>query len=596
MTLPTVTVQLDDASNGGTFPYDISAYVRLPDGVAMHQGREDEFGDVQPSTLSLTLENTDGRFTLGSTTGGYGAVNIDRRIRVFFSGSVPTTLKFTGYVQAWPVEWPDGSDTFALARITAVDALARLSRKTLRSVIEEEILLDAPFAYYTLGEATGATSAGESSGNGAAALGQTGSGAAVTFGSATGPGTDSLTAATFNGGKYLTTQRPTDPASAMTLECFVSTTHTGLPSNMLYLHGLAMWIDGTGHINADQPGAITIVSGGPVINDGNVHHIALTYDAAKLGTLYVDGVAAGSGTGTVLPSGASDPLCAVGTNASPFSFSHVAWYNTALSATRIAAHSTAGRTGFAGEDTVARITRLASYAGITATGSSPSNTSVPFVDFTGDSPASAIEKVAQAEGAPVYIDSTGLMQVESRNARAAVAVVLTLTNDDIDPSVEVAADMQLVENVVTASAGANGAVQVAVAASSRAVHGDYPADLTGLLVSTDDQALYAAQWRVGKYAEPFRRIPNLSLDLTTLSFAIQNVVRHIHISDRVQITGMPSQAGSSTLDLIVEGWTETLTHDSWTWEANTSNFAAASAWILDSATYSVLDSTTTLSY
>src|SRR5256885_13923001 len=80
--------------------------------------------------------------------------------------------------------------------------MARLGHgKTLASIIEVEYLLDSPDAYYTLGEDAGSLQAG----NGSAVI-QTplavtpfggGSNANITFGSATGPSTDSLTAALF---------------------------------------------------------------------------------------------------------------------------------------------------------------------------------------------------------------------------------------------------------------------------------------------------------------------------------------------------------------------------------------------------------------
>jgi hypothetical protein len=145
--LPTLLVKLDDGTGQvGTFPYDVSAFVRLPGGVSITRGRTDEFNQVQPSTLSIVFDNTTGVFTLGSGT--YG-IAIDQRIQVTetVSGAVK---RFTGYVQDWPVAWPDGSDTFAVATVTAVDRLSRLARRKLQSIEPKNVLLDAPWHYYTL--------------------------------------------------------------------------------------------------------------------------------------------------------------------------------------------------------------------------------------------------------------------------------------------------------------------------------------------------------------------------------------------------------------------------------------------------------------
>ena len=64
--LPTMLVLLDDGS--ATYPYDITAYVRLVDGFSWSRGRPDEQSSVSPGTLSITLDNTDSRFTLDDPT------------------------------------------------------------------------------------------------------------------------------------------------------------------------------------------------------------------------------------------------------------------------------------------------------------------------------------------------------------------------------------------------------------------------------------------------------------------------------------------------------------------------------------------------
>jgi hypothetical protein len=601
MVQPTIQVLLDDASNGGTFPYDITSYVRLTDQVEVTRGRGNEFDEIQPSTFKATLENLDGRFTLGSTVGSYGgALNTDRRIQYKLTANGVTTTRFTGYVQNWPAEWPDGSDQFAVAQITAVDLLARLARKTLRSIIEEEYLIDAPSAYYTLGEPAGATSANDTSGRTGPSLGLAGTGSAVVFGTATGPGTDSLTAAQFSNGMFLA-----KASGIQTIEGFFSTTTLPASSGYLwqYVVGVAslsitdVHIDATGKLHGVAQGGVDISTSGSVA-DGLTHHFAFVPSSFFTPTwsLYLDGSLVGSAVGSSLGGGGSTWVGQGFTGV----LAHLAnpLATPGLSAARVAAHATAGLTGFAGERSDQRISRLANYGGATVQALEVGvDASVPFVDITGASPLAAMNDVGKAEGGAVFIRGDGTLVMQNRQHRSLqTAPDLTMTNNEVDPASQVVGDMQLVQNVVTASAGANGAVQVAANASSRTTHGDYPVDLTGLLVGSDALALNAAQWRVTKYAEPFKRMPDLGFDLATLTAAQQASVMAVEISDRIQITGMPAQAITTTLDLLVEGWTETLGADSWTWQANTSNFATEAAWVLDSPTYSVLDSTTVLSY
>src|SRR3954471_21765572 len=107
--MPTVQVLLDNFL--GAFPYDITQYVRIVDGMAFSRGRPDEFAQASPGSLGLTLENIDGRFTLGSATYGIG---LNQKIRVKLNG----TSFWTGRVQAWPVSWPTGGQEYAVVQVT----------------------------------------------------------------------------------------------------------------------------------------------------------------------------------------------------------------------------------------------------------------------------------------------------------------------------------------------------------------------------------------------------------------------------------------------------------------------------------------------
>ena len=161
------------------------------DGIQITRGRSDEISGIEPSVCTVTLDNSDGRFTPRNAAGAYYPnVKRGRPLRVTVTHDGVDYVRFTGYVAQWPVQWPTAVDSVSYVTITAVSRTARLGRgNELRSVIEEEILADGPIAYYTLGEPAEATQAFDSSGNGLT-LAQVGSGADVIFGEATGPGTD----------------------------------------------------------------------------------------------------------------------------------------------------------------------------------------------------------------------------------------------------------------------------------------------------------------------------------------------------------------------------------------------------------------------
>lgn len=117
---------------------DISAFVRLTDGVEFSRGRSDEQGIAEPKDLTLTLNNDAGHFTFGNTASDYYPnVVPGKRIRVsVYPGPVP---RFDGIITGWPTVWDRVAER-ARCRLTAVDRLAALGRaRQLRDPILEEV-------------------------------------------------------------------------------------------------------------------------------------------------------------------------------------------------------------------------------------------------------------------------------------------------------------------------------------------------------------------------------------------------------------------------------------------------------------------------
>lgn len=85
--LPTIQLLLDNGA--GAFPYDITGRLRLKDGYALTRGRSDELSEVTAGTFGVTLNNTDGGVTLGSTIlGSPSPARLDQKIRLKLT--VPT--------------------------------------------------------------------------------------------------------------------------------------------------------------------------------------------------------------------------------------------------------------------------------------------------------------------------------------------------------------------------------------------------------------------------------------------------------------------------------------------------------------------------
>jgi hypothetical protein len=152
---------------------DVSAYVEFAEGITITGGRGDERSTADANHLTLTVDNSDGRFTFGKTSGPYGSnVKLGRPIRVTATPvDGAAQVEFLGFLDELPTEW-EGTDAYAKSVITATSRLARLGTQAkLKSIVETAILSNSPVAYYTLGEPEGSTEANDSSGNRADALG-----------------------------------------------------------------------------------------------------------------------------------------------------------------------------------------------------------------------------------------------------------------------------------------------------------------------------------------------------------------------------------------------------------------------------------------
>jgi len=613
------TTTPDDPSPAWT---DISAYVDMTGGVSITTGRADEYAVVQTGSCRVSLDNTDGRFTPGNVSSPYYPnVKIRKKLRVtYFDPAFPAVphYRFTGYVEEWPTDWPTGGDTYSTAQVTASDRFKRLGQAAkLKSIIEQEYLADSPAAYYTLGEPSGSATAGDTSRNGLGYLStmQVGTGGALTFGANTGPGTDAMPAPAFtpvdpSNGKYLSGPGANGFTTGSTVEAFFLTSAAGVWQGIVCLTNevgtfLSVLLDATGHAyvavtNGASPVTITSTA---AFNNGQTHHIAVT-QALSAGTVtvivVVDGVSVGTATYAApsLPNFSSVGVGYVAWATAMFTgtIAHVAIYTSALSVARLAAHVAAGSTGFSGERSDQRIARLAGYAGVPVAEQSLEvgmSTSIAFVDTTGAAPLQAMQDVTATEGGVLFIDGQGLLTFQSRGHRYNAAVAATITAPDTDPSLRFISNDALLVNDVTAGRAGGATVRV-VDAPSVADYGTAAVNLT-LLTTSDNEVADAANWKANANSDVNPRLPNLTVDLLT-SPGLYATVLLLGLGSRITLSGLPAQAPASSMDLFIEGWTETITSGGWVIAFNTSPAAGSAVWQLDSALYSQLDVSTRLAY
>jgi hypothetical protein len=600
---------------------DITAYVRLNDGVSMTRGRQDETSAVGAGVASFSLDNRDGRFTPGNTSGAYSP-NVKLRRPVRISLTSPTVILWTGYVDSWGESWNSGVQ--AVVRVQASDLWARLSKTTFRSLKDEEILADVPALYYPLTDVAGSTTATNASTKSYAALNQyqSGTGGTLAFGQANSFGADvEDTVAVFtrvdaNNGKFLAQVYNPLPELTATLdatfEAYVYipvTVGVSMLLAQLYNTGastLTQWsltidaasqIAWTGSHGGTARTTMFGIAAGP-LNDGAWHHVAVTYDGTTTGdvVLYCDGVAQVTSPGAA---GAItfNTLMVGATNLGSFLFNGwvagVAVYGSKLSATRIAEHASI-RNGARGDTSLARFNRAARMAlgswAVNTSSFSPSAT-MSSQPFKSQSAASIIQGVSDAEGAPSYIGADGVPKWRARVERRTPASAVSIPASAVSAGTGFSTSDQLVVNDVTYSRP-GGATYNETDTASVTAYGRL-ADSKSIYFDSDSQTQSAANFAVNTRSEPQARTGSLTLDLVAIdsTVAIASTAA-LDVGSVVNVTSVP-RGSLTTLSVFVEGVNDTITATSWQRTLNTSPLRTGGAtWVLGTPPYSTLGTST----
>lgn len=540
-------------------------------------------------------------------------VSVGSEAREFTTVQPTSFVDFLGYIDEWPLEWED-TDAYAKARISASSRLSRLgqSNAKFRSVVEEEILLDAPTAYYTMGEPTGATKANDSSNNSMPTLFQVGGGTAVTFGSATGPGTDGLTAATFAGGKHLYRGEAFSVVEpSITLAIITSTVSQNVFGFDVTTGALPYWIRcsitaaGKLQISRESSVGAWSITGATTVTDGLLHVVSLVCGSAAT-TLYVDSVSDATTGNLVTPALRSLRVgnayeIALDSTGTAFTgtIAHFALFDSTLSPARIASQWTAMGSGFAFEYPGNGITRFASYAGIPSgeVSAELGTTLLSLIDPTGKSVVEAMRIIESTESGVLFDAPDNTLTFHDRNHRYAATVGLTLDMDlqQIENGYSPRLDRSSIINDVTATTIDETTSVHVVNASSVADYGTYEETLELATVDTEAPA-QAAGWRVNVYGEPSVRVPSLEVNVAVLDSATQLAILGATVGTRMQVINHPAQAQASTADYFIEGYTKTITSTTYSISFNNSPADAFIATLmLDSATRGLLD-TNVLAY
>lgn len=583
---------------------DITAYVDLSEQVTIRRGRSSETDQPQPGTLSLTLDNNDGRFTPGRVASPYYPnVTINRRIRVSAVHSGVTYRLFDGHVDAWPVEWENGVRPFV--PITATDRLKFLARRPMGALYDEQSLALEPTGYFPLAEDAGSRSVRDMVLGGSPApvvASKYGPGLVVFSGRDAEPGqianvnidSDDFGAYGPVPLSYLrldgTPGRFYEPSAYFTISLwFTAGTLPAGWDSVLYDHhhnadprSMKLRILPSGQIEFEVYGS------GPLdyfatqfgnVQDNDWHHVVIKRGPNLL-QHYLDGQVAAEYNPTSafgesvwatmsglnrLHLGATirERTGAVGVSGGGYrgSLARLGLFDRALTAAEILDLNEIG-VPFGRERSDLRAQRLAAIGGLSTTAitdvgqSEISNAQ----NTVGQGADTAFLDVAASEGGVFFINGAGDPVLQSRAARINQAPSFSLAAADLDADLRFALSDALMVNDITVGRPGAGDVRVSDAAS-KAKHGTYGEQATTLLATGPDARHYG-EWQVERRSTPKVRAETVGVDPFT-NTALYDKALGTELGTEFTVTGLPATAPVSSLALVIEGLTHTFSVNGW---------------------------------
>jgi hypothetical protein len=348
-------------------------------------------------------------------------------------------------------------------------------------------------------------------------------------------------------------------------------------------------------------GAATKIQASAAAMGNGHHHVAMTYDGSLL-CLYHDGVLVASTGGAGNPPLSPDSgefLRVAGSNggSSPgVLFSHVAFYDYALPASRVAAHATAAITrGYAPATAGSRIATLATNALWSTAGIPAGTVTIAPRMQTGQKLFDEIVETTQCEqplgifffndaGNPDYIawdDATTIQTILGE---------LEVQYDDVG----LVYDDQ-VFNQATASTE-TGLTQTASNATSQGQYGVRSQDPGALIVQYDRDALMIVQGIVDHFSTPMYRIESVTMNGAQTNRRTQILTREIGEYIRIKRRGAGGTANPDIVTRIIgkSKHLDVSKNLTCTWALARGFAAATQVWHLSQSSYSELNTATIL--
>lgn len=608
-----VTVELalgaDLTAHPGTWSWtDVTEWVHEPGGITISRGRQDEFSTASPSQIRLTLINNDGRFCPKNPSGAYyGSINRNTPLRVRIDPGSGNVTRATGFVDQWPVAWADKSESLCLAPITASGPLRRLGQGgTLRSALYR---YHTPTAWLDSSEILGYWPCEDESGSTSIASGVGGRAGTMSG------GYEDFAADSDIAGSDPLMKLVAGVSFVCYLKPYTSTGETAIraifkvpsaPAGSVEL--LRWWTSGsftvwTVEITPGSPDRLQLKAynslgveqlGGTGINMEDDGHgaslygrqlylsVNLTQDGADIDWQILAGHQFALNVGEAAGDQGTEAAATVGTLEAIGSHNHSAsaagttlGHIAVASALAYGAASASPSTGFAGESVQIRLSSMIGELDVqVATSVQDIAAMTTYVGATSATDiVSLLRELETAEQGILYDGKTGVLELLLREDRYNRSVALTLDHDagQVDWLTPTDDDQQVTNDVTVSRVG--GSEARAFDADHIAANGNYSSRVDALLF--DDSVLADhASWRLHLGTVEELRYPTVGLCLTRQTGKITDWLA-CDIGSRIQITNPPDGLPPDTIDLHIEGYTETLRSKDWRVELNCS---PASPW------------------
>lgn len=648
-----------------TVTYCFSVYVYPTAGVTVQAKVVDAAGTTTSSataavagawvrlSLSWTSVDTLETITIFGTGTATPTFYVDATMLEFgatastYTGSGPTLYQqFNGYLERFPLEWDMGGHR-GQRPLTAVDALAVLSRTVINQSYSTTVLADSPAVYIPLDDTAGPqrvqrptggapmqgfTSLGSNSGaanfagdqfldgRGAVSLAQQQTNPAVPFdtaqqtwiGTRGGKLSADLQAFTFEmwfkrlaGSSFfgLAAMNPGEaiPSGAVVLG----------PANYIGLfttggRACFYFTDPNGAVNGPVTPASLGITNWTGFPDDKWHHFVVVLSATNAYKVYVDGQAGTAGTLTT-------PSATVGfdnffVNTTSYfgdpiaNLSVASWaaYSGSLTAGQITNHYQRG-IGYQGEQSGARVTRLLTqYWAGAFTAATGTALMAPDYAYHSRTLLDVLQEIQETERGLLYVNRAGTVTFEDRTSRYASQTALWVLGENpagASPTEYPYSDCRgsydptYTFSQMNLSRPGNTSIAPQTNAAAATDYGQRIVSQT-VQVNTDFDVQQAGIFYLARYGRPVTRIESISLN-PAANPALWPVILSLDLSQRITVKRR-STALTTSADYYVESIGHKINAQAGTWtvDIQCSPVFVPTAWILGDATYGVLGTTT----